>query len=67
TYSFVEEVAYPVIIFHGTKDRVIPLRCAKKLLAVLKKTDKFITVDGATHQDINAKPIYYSTIDSLLK
>ncbi|MCY7291906.1 MAG: alpha/beta hydrolase [Ferruginibacter sp.] len=67
TYSFVEEVAYPVIIFHGTKDRVIPLRSAKKLLAVLKKTDKFITVNGATHQDINAKPVYYSAIDSLLK
>jgi len=67
THSFLEDVVYPIIIFHGTKDRVIPLRCAKKLTAALKKSDKFIIVDGATHQDINTKPVYYSTIDSLLK
>lgn len=67
THHFLEEVPYPVIILHGTNDGVIPLRCAKKLTAVLKNTDKFIVVEGATHKDINAKPIYYSTIDSLLR
>ena len=67
THTFLREVACPVIIFHGTNDGVIPLRCAKKLIPGLKNRDKFIIVDGATHQDINAKPIYYSTIDSLLK
>ena len=67
THTFLKEVTYPVIIFHGTNDGVIPLRCAKKLTSVLKNTDKFIVLEGATHKDINAKPIYYSTIDSLLK
>ena len=67
THLFLEEVADPIIIFHGTKDGVIPLRCAKKLIPVLKNTDQFIIVDGATHQDINGKSIYYNAIDSLLR
>lgn len=67
TYTFLSEVTAPIIIFHGTKDGVIPLRCAKKLMPVLKNSDKFIIVDGATHQDINGKAIYFSVIDSLLR
>ena len=67
THLFLEDVFYPVIIFHGTNDGVIPLRCAKKLTPVLKSTDKFIVVDGATHQNINAKAVYYKVIDSLLR
>jgi uncharacterized protein len=67
THTFLEDVVCPVIIFHGTNDGVIPLRCAKKLMPVLKNTDEFIIVDGATHQDINGKAIYYNVIDSLMK
>ena len=67
TYSFLENVNYPVVIFHGTDDGVIPYRCAKKLETVLKPTDKFITVPGADHKNINASKIYYTAIDSLLR
>ena len=67
TYSFLKNVNYPVVIFHGTDDGVIPYRCAKKLAGVLKPTDKFITVPGADHRNINASKIYYTAIDSLLK
>ncbi len=67
THKYVEEVKFPVIIFHGTKDGVIPYSCAAKLKTNLKTTDKFITVTGADHQNINAQQIYFSTIDSLLR
>ena len=67
TYSFVKNVNYPVVIFHGTDDGVIPYRCAKKLEAVLKPADKFIAVQGADHKNVNASKIYYAAIDSLLR
>ena len=67
THTFLEDVPYPVIIFHGTNDGVIPLRCAKKLEAVLKPTDKFITIEKASHNNLNATQEYFTAIDSLLK
>ena len=67
TNLFLQDVACPVIIFHGTSDGVIPYRNARKLLSVLKSTDKFITVEGASHNNVNANPIYFNSIDSLLR
>ncbi len=66
TNEYLQDVHYPIIIFHGTNDGVIPYRSASKLKAVLKVTDKFITVPDATHQNINTSKIYYDAIDSLL-
>ena len=66
-YQFLEDVAYPIIIFHGTNDGVVPYRCAKKLISVLKSTDQFITVKGASHNNLNATTQYFNAIDSLLK
>jgi uncharacterized protein len=67
TYEYLQDVKYPVVIFHGTKDGVIPYRNAKKLIALLKPTDKFITVPKANHLNINSTDIYYKAMDSLLK
>ena len=66
-YQFLPDVAYPIIIFHGTADGVVPYRCAKKLIPVLKNTDKFITIEGAFHNNVNASSQYLNAIDSLLK
>ncbi len=66
TNEFLEEVKYPIIIFHGIDDGVVPYRCSAKLKAILKPADKYITVPDADHQSINQKEIYYSAIDSLL-
>lgn len=66
-YQFLPDVTYPIIIFHGTSDGVVPYRCAKKLIAVLKNSDEFITVKDASHNNLNATPQYYRAIDSLLK
>jgi uncharacterized protein len=66
TNKYLQDVKYPVIIFHGTKDGVIPYRSASKLKAFLKPTDAFITVPDATHININGTNIYYAAIDSLL-
>ena len=65
--EYLMEVKYPVTIFHGTNDGVIPYRCAVKLKTVLKSTDLFITIDGGTHQNLNEFPLFQRKLDSLLK
>ena len=65
--EFLLDVTYPVIIFHGTNDGVIPYQCAKMLMAVLKNKDEFITVKNASHNNLNAMQQYFHSIDSLLK
>jgi hypothetical protein len=67
TGQYLAEVNAPVVIFHGTKDRVIPISSANKLKDKLKASDKFITIAGADHQNINRSHIYLNAIDSLLK
>jgi uncharacterized protein len=67
TFKYLQDVQYPIIIFHGTSDGVIPYRISKRLAAFLKPTDKFITVPSATHQNVNSSKIYFEAIDSLLK
>lgn len=66
TSDFLDDVKTPVTIFHGTNDWVIPYRCAEKLKTHLKSVDKFITIQGANHHDINQKNEYFKVLDSLL-
>ena len=65
--EYLMEVKYPVTIFHGTNDGVIPYRCAAKLKTVLKPTDQFITIDGGTHHNLNDFPLFQQKLDSLLE
>jgi uncharacterized protein len=67
TYSYLEQVNYPITIFHGTNDWVVPYRCAKKLKMVLKQTDKFVTLPNGTHHNLSTFSQYKTTIDSLLQ
>ena len=67
TNEYLKEVNYPITIFHGTSDGVIPYRCASKLKTVLKPTDAFITIEKGTHQNLSEFEVYKKTMDSLLK
>lgn len=65
-YKFLQDVKYPVSIFHGTDDGVIPYRCAARLKNVLKPADEFITIEKGTHQNLNDFDLYKRKLDSLL-
>lgn len=66
TNEFLAETNKPITIFHGTDDGVIPYRCAKKLQAVLKPADQFITIKDGTHHNLNDFPLFHQVLDSLL-
>ncbi len=65
--EYLQEVNYPITIFHGTSDGVIPYRCAAKLKTVLKPTDEFITIENGTHHNLAGFEVYKTKLDSLLK
>jgi uncharacterized protein len=67
TGEFVKNTTVKVTIFHGTNDWVVPYRNAKKLKAVLKPTDEFITIEGGNHQNLFTYDLYQKKMDSLLK
>jgi pimeloyl-ACP methyl ester carboxylesterase len=66
THDYIQEVKFPIIIFHGTGDDVIPYKNAKRLEPLLKKGDQFITISNGGHNTLSASPIYKHLLDSLL-
>ena len=66
-FKFIQEVNYPIIIFHGTEDEVIPYKNAKRLESLLKPGDKFITIKDGRHNSLTKSTHYQNQIDSLLK
>ena len=66
-YQYLSTVKYPITIFHGTDDGVIPFRCASRLRLVLKPTDEFITIEKGTHHNLNDFPLMQQKLDSLLE
>ena len=66
TYEYLQGLKIPVTIFHGTDDGVINYKNAAKLKPFLKPTDRFVTIDGGTHNTLNNYPLYHKVLDSLL-
>lgn len=64
--EYLQDIKYPITIFHGTDDGVIPYRNAERLKQVLKTTDEFITIEGGTHRNLNGYPLFQQKLDSLL-
>jgi uncharacterized protein len=67
SFEYLQKVNYPITIFHGTDDGVIPYRCAAKLKNVLKVTDEFITIEDGTHHNLATFDLYRKKLDSLLQ
>jgi pimeloyl-ACP methyl ester carboxylesterase len=56
----------PVLIFHGTRDRVVPYASAIKLKESLKPTDQFITIPGGAHNNLDTFPVYHTYLNAWL-
>ena len=67
TYKYITNVTAPIVIFHGTADEIIPYRNGKKLVPLLKKTDEFLSINGAFHNDLDSFPMYTNKLDSILR
>lgn len=63
---FIQKTAAPILIFHGTRDRVIPFREVSGLIPSLKSKDRFVSIPGGGHSNLYASPIYQHVMDSTL-
>lgn len=66
-HEYLQDVKFPITIFHGTSDWTIPYRCAEKLKPVLKNSDEFITIQSGTHHNLNEFDIMKNKMDSILQ
>lgn len=66
TYQYLQNVAAPVTIFHGTDDGIITYRNAKRLRPFLKEMDEFVSIRGGSHNDLSTFGIYRQKLDSIL-
>ena len=64
--QYIQKVAYPVYIFHGTADDVVPYKCAKGLEQFLKPGDEFYTIEGGGHKNLNEFKSYFEQLDTIL-
>ena len=66
TDQLIDRVKSPIIILHGTKDRTVPLRSAKKLKAHLKPEDSFIVINGAGHRNMETFDAFHEALDQIM-
>ncbi len=62
----IKKVKYPVHIFQGTKDRIVPYKSAEQLKPFLKEGDQFITIPGGGHKNLSRYKLYQTTLESIL-
>jgi len=66
--NHVKRVKVPSIIFHGTRDRVVPYSSALKIYAKVSDQGNFkmITLQGARHNNLNAYPMFRDELKKFL-
>lgn len=67
TGQYLEYVAAPVSIFHGTRDGVVAYKHSKRLQKKFKPADELITIQGGHHNDLFSYPEAVTKLDSLLQ
>lgn len=65
--THIQSVAYPVSIFQGTNDWVVPYRVAVQLKKELKPEDQFITIEGGSHKNLRTYPEYQKKLGDVLQ
>jgi fermentation-respiration switch protein FrsA (DUF1100 family) len=67
TYNFIKNVNCSITIIHGTSDKVVPFSSGQKLFDVAPKaTTRFISIEGASHNNLIDFEAYHREIDAIL-
>lgn len=56
-----------ILILHGTNDGLIPYDMVSTLKAVLKPTDRFVTINGGEHNNLADYPAFQQAIQEQLR
>ncbi len=66
TFTFIEQIKVPIVIFHGNSDEVIYYGSSLKLQKYLKATDKLVTLNGQGHNGMNNNFEYQKELKNIL-
>jgi len=62
-----KSIDMPVIIFVGSRDRLIPSRCSSDLASTLGNQGQFITIEAAGHKNLAAFSEYHYWLERILE
>ena len=54
TLAKIRDIRMPVIITHGTEDRIVPFEMGEKLYAAANAPKRFIRVEGGSHHNLSS-------------
>jgi len=71
-YTFANHAMLPKVkcrkvIFHGTEDGVVPLSSALRLKSLLREEDKFVIIEGGSHNNLREFKEYHETLKEMLE
>jgi pimeloyl-ACP methyl ester carboxylesterase len=64
--EFLKKVSFPVTLFHGSFDEVIPFHCSEKLQAINPKLFSLVRLDEG-HRGVVFNSVFQQTVSNLLK
>lgn len=67
TNDWIQKVACPTYIFQGTRDTVVPYRCAVKLKPLMPEPANFITISGGKHSNLKEFPEFSENIKAIFR
>ncbi len=53
TLEKIGEIRAPVLIAHGTEDRIVPFEMGQKLFAAARSPKRFVRVEGGSHHNLS--------------
>ncbi|MFN8237683.1 MAG: alpha/beta hydrolase [Chitinophagales bacterium] len=63
---FLKDVTCETFIFHGSKDKLIPIKLSKRLIPLLKTEKNFIEIPDADHFNVHETELYQKMIKNIL-
>ncbi len=67
-YEFLRSAESPIVILHGNRDEVVPIRSAYKLRESLEgKPVQFIEIEGGQHNNLSSFNKYHKALESILQ
>lgn len=64
--EYIQRVSYPITIFQGTRDWVVPFGAAKELLPIVGQ-DRFIIIPHGGHKNLNKFERYHQVLAEILQ
>lgn len=67
TYSYVQQVRSPIVIFHGTSDWIVSQHSAARLEKELRSGDQFFWIQNGSHNDLREFESYRDALRDVLR